>query len=87
MPNSPGQNRVALLADFLLSVASPRYQSTEAKTTITEGPATVLTAVLEETRSRRIHLSPAPVSSSLGLSKHSKKETEVVTRCWKEGEK
>lgn len=44
--HSPGQDCVALLADFLLSVASPRYQSAEAKTAITEGPATVLTAVL-----------------------------------------
>lgn len=43
---SPGQDCVAMLADFLLCVASPGYQSAEAKTAITEGSATVLTAVL-----------------------------------------
>lgn len=43
---SPGQDCVALLADFLLCVTSPGYQSAEAKTAITEGSATILTAIL-----------------------------------------
>ena len=40
---------MALLADFLLGVSSPGNRCTEAKAAGTEGPATVLTAVLQET--------------------------------------
>lgn len=40
---------MALLADFLLRVSSPGHHCTEAKAAGTERPATVLTAVLQET--------------------------------------
>lgn len=57
---------MALLADFLLCVASPGYQSAEAKTAVTEGSATILTAILllEEGELDSTAVAPALHSSS-----------------------
>jgi hypothetical protein len=40
---------MTLLADFLLGIASLRHHCTEAEAAGTEGPATILTAILQET--------------------------------------